>query len=372
MLLIISLPVSVFLAQNKQELREKAAPVEPLLGEAQQLKMMVIQYIPPGGVTSVYPEGISDTTGFIKNSFVSAMNNGTKFHGYSDASAGAMLNFTLADSDIYTINAPPPTRSDNPLNAPTKADNQPGYLDVQAIFTKYNICSVAKQKNIGIVTLLMADYGQYGPKGFEDYITGNKGIPTNGPILRGASYCDDKTIYVIAPVYTRGLAEALESYGHHLESAWAHFKYSEYIAWSDRNSCGNVHNPPNSRFEYDRENTASFQSDCGNWKVDGSGVKETLSCTTWGCRGAEWLIWWMQNVPTEWWPYIANPDGTIILPFPGDIDGNGRVDIFDYNILVGNFGKRYPDNLNGADLDNDGDVDIFDYNILVGNFGKTS
>jgi hypothetical protein len=53
---------------------------------------------------------------------------------------------------------------------------------------------------------------------------------------------------------------------------------------------------------------------------------------------------------------------------PGDIDGNGKVDIFDYNILLGNFGKT------GAgiqgDIDKNGKVDIFDYNILLSNFGK--
>lgn len=40
----------------------------------------------------------------------------------------------------------------------------------------------------------------------------------------------------------------------------------------------------------------------------------------------------------------------------GDININGRVDIFDYNILVSKFGNPYT---------------IFDYNILVANFGKS-
>ncbi len=52
----------------------------------------------------------------------------------------------------------------------------------------------------------------------------------------------------------------------------------------------------------------------------------------------------------------------------GDIDGNGKVDIFDYNILVTNFGKS-GSGIQG-DIDGNGKVDIFDYNLLVGNFGK--
>src|SRR3989344_1441139 len=53
----------------------------------------------------------------------------------------------------------------------------------------------------------------------------------------------------------------------------------------------------------------------------------------------------------------------------GDLDADGDVDIFDYNILTSNFGAT---GSNVADIDGDGDVDIFDYNILVENFGKTS
>lgn len=50
----------------------------------------------------------------------------------------------------------------------------------------------------------------------------------------------------------------------------------------------------------------------------------------------------------------------------GDLNNNGKVDIFDYNILVSNFGKTS----SVADIDGNGKVDIFDYNILVADFGK--
>lgn len=62
---------------------------------------------------------------------------------------------------------------------------------------------------------------------------------------------------------------------------------------------------------------------------------------------------------------ITNQDGTPkpaidklqkLLTFSGDINLNGRVDIFDYNILISKFGNPYT---------------IFDYNILVANFGKS-
>lgn len=56
----------------------------------------------------------------------------------------------------------------------------------------------------------------------------------------------------------------------------------------------------------------------------------------------------------------------------GDINRDGRVDIFDYNLLITDFGKTGNPGFTRADIDNNGKVDIFDYNILVENFGKTS
>ncbi|HWP28006.1 MAG TPA: N,N-dimethylformamidase beta subunit family domain-containing protein, partial [Chloroflexota bacterium] len=53
---------------------------------------------------------------------------------------------------------------------------------------------------------------------------------------------------------------------------------------------------------------------------------------------------------------------------PCDINRDGRVDIFDYVVLVQNFGKREPGN--AADCNGDGRVDIFDYVLLVQNFGR--
>lgn len=55
---------------------------------------------------------------------------------------------------------------------------------------------------------------------------------------------------------------------------------------------------------------------------------------------------------------------------PGDLNGDGKVDIFDYNLLVANFGKTGSPGFIPADIDKNGKVNIFDYNILVGNFGK--
>ena len=58
---------------------------------------------------------------------------------------------------------------------------------------------------------------------------------------------------------------------------------------------------------------------------------------------------------------------------PGDADGNGMVNIKDYNLIIGAFGSAtgsatYDEK---ADLNSDGMVNIKDYNIVIENFGKT-
>jgi hypothetical protein len=57
-------------------------------------------------------------------------------------------------------------------------------------------------------------------------------------------------------------------------------------------------------------------------------------------------------------------------PIPGDINKDGVVNIFDYNIFLQNFGATN-DCQNVADLNGDCSVNIFDYNILLQNFGRT-
>lgn len=54
---------------------------------------------------------------------------------------------------------------------------------------------------------------------------------------------------------------------------------------------------------------------------------------------------------------------------PGDVDGNGQIDIFDFNVVLSNFGKT-PAQRSEGDLDGNNKVDIFDFNILLTHFGK--
>ena len=53
----------------------------------------------------------------------------------------------------------------------------------------------------------------------------------------------------------------------------------------------------------------------------------------------------------------------------GDLNSDGTVNIFDYNLLLANFGNAECGNV--ADINVDCTVNIFDYNILLSNFGQS-
>lgn len=65
--------------------------------------------------------------------------------------------------------------------------------------------------------------------------------------------------------------------------------------------------------------------------------------------------------------------GWIAVTFPGDINGDRDVDIFDIVMMAGKYSTVKPDPLydSNCDLDFDGDIDIDDILIAVGNFDKS-
>ena len=63
----------------------------------------------------------------------------------------------------------------------------------------------------------------------------------------------------------------------------------------------------------------------------------------------------------------------MFITIPGDMDGDGDVDIFDIVIIASAYGTSIgnPAYNPNADIDGDGDVDIFDVVIAAGNYGTS-
>lgn len=72
--------------------------------------------------------------------------------------------------------------------------------------------------------------------------------------------------------------------------------------------------------------------------------------------------------PRSDWALVGPTSTGTFLPF--DLDQNGKMDIFDYNILFSDFGKTGKPGFVPSDLTKDGKVDTSDYTIFVVNYGK--
>jgi len=119
------------------------------------------------------------------------------------------------------------------------------------------------------------------------------------------------------------------------------------------------------------------------WLAAGESVWEVLnwSAPPDSMEAGTWTIGGMAAVVSGE-AYDENPANNIVIApttidareLPGDVDGNGIVDIFDAIEFAGHFGGG-PDleELYDAksDIDGSGTIDIFDAIILAGNFGKT-
>jgi hypothetical protein len=99
-----------------------------------------------------------------------------------------------------------------------------------------------------------------------------------------------------------------------------------------------------------------------------------------------WGAWYSTDLinHSELWPEMnniynncVNQPGTI-TPTPtipscdkqGDLNCDGKVNIFDFNILIINFGRTGDPGFTPADINKSGQVDLADFVILVTNFGQ--
>jgi len=164
---------------------------------------------------------------------------------------------------------------------------------------------------------------------YESRLVGPNGFWWNSPPLSHPGL--QRLISVMGLNYERGIAEAMESFGHRMESAlWKAFgrwdgnaqeqNYWELFTTIDKDrpgkaQVGNIHFPPNGMSDYDYGNRRYVATYADNWKrypilLDQSRV---INCTEWGCSHVGYLRWWYNHLPryvgvtdsvlNNWWLY---------------------------------------------------------------------
>jgi len=164
---------------------------------------------------------------------------------------------------------------------------------------------------------------------YESRLVGPNGFWWNSPPLSHPGL--QRLISVMGLNYERGIAEAMESFGHRMESAlWKAFgrwdgnaqeqNYWELFTTIDKDrpgkaQVGNIHFPPNGMSDYDYGNRRYVATYADNWKrypilLDQSRV---INCTEWGCSHVGYLRWWYGHLPryvgvtdsvlNNWWLY---------------------------------------------------------------------
>lgn len=255
-----------------------------------------------------------------------ALELGSTYHGLVDPRASCSLEYDIVKEVRYR--EPLPVSSfEIPWN--------PGIYrpDYVRILRREHICRLVESQRVDEVWLWGYHYGNIEPA--ESNMAGPFGDISNSERVADMPVCA-RTYTLYNYNYDRGLGEALENHGHHLEAIFRHVDwdglFSDFVDPFGRprpevNSCGSVHMPPNTAADYDWRNPLVVRSDCQSWNPQGTGRRRLVSCLDWTCdddSGATYKVWWMMSLPGKgnalwldgrrlrnWWDLVGQFDAVM-------------------------------------------------------------
>jgi len=151
----------------------------------------------------------------------------------------------------------------------------------------------------------------------------------------------EKLLSIMGLNYERGIPEAMESFGHRMESAlWKAFgrwnvNASPQNDWElfttidkdrpGKAQVGTIHYPPNGMSDYDWGNRRTVVSYADNWKRYPYlfNFTRSFNCSEWGCSHLGYMRWWYRHLPhsdgvtkgvlNNWWHYWYDYEGAVEL-----------------------------------------------------------
>ena len=277
----------------------------------------------------------------LTNLLSSSLTRASAYRGYKDPGAVSSLVYSVLDDREFL--SPVPVSSEFLQSA-----------DHKKILNDINICDYVDNRGVKEVWIWMYHTSTLAPiesnmsmgRDSQDFWThGSYGDISNSARLNDLPVCQ-KSYTVYDYNYGRGLGEALEDHAHQLEAIFSHLNNNLFSLFTTPygktdgtiNRCGNAHNPPNSRHEYDWANLSFTTSDCEDWRPEGFGATKQLNCVNWTpgnptCQhqtdylqdaNSTWKIYWMQNMPGQgnaltyqgkvlrnWWEFVGDFDSAM-------------------------------------------------------------
>ena len=273
---------------------------------------------------------------------VNSLGSGSTYHGFKDGAATPSLQYSVIEDKEFLKRKPVSTNV-IPWNPSVF---RPDYNFM--LTTDVTICNYVDNLGVKEVWVWGYHFGNIEPvesnmaMGSASQVHWNRG--TYGDVSNSEQIDDLPTCtqsYTLYNYnYSRGLAEALENHGHHIEAT---FRFVDATLWNKFqlphgepsptvNSCGWTHTGPNSKEQYEPGWTSEsiVKSNCEDWHPDGSGEVKDVDCHTWygeTCLingGVEFKKWWMQNIPGKdnnleyqgkllrnWWEFIGDFDAAL-------------------------------------------------------------
>lgn len=274
----------------------------------------------------------------VTNNLVQDLPNATSYQGYFYNNAPS-LTYHVVNTIEHTTAAP--------INSTLHA-GFPTYADYPGIMNSHNICNYVNNQGVREVWLwAYQGPSTQGPNHDQPYLniaeskmSGPYGDISNSYRWNDMPVCQH-TYVVYTFNYGRGTAEAMESWGHQIEMEDRNIDNNLFTLFQGQNypqtlgvtgRCGSVHNPPNARNEYDRNNPTPTASDCFNWNPDGMGPLTQISCANWGCgytsdnnnSSLNYMVWNWRSMPgrnntktyqgkqlRNWWDVHGNFDSVM-------------------------------------------------------------
>jgi len=325
------------------------AKIEPITSTLFNIPVLVLNYFPldkadptkidssivgpylPMGTTL---EQMRQKTNRITGELVSGLEKGSSYHGYKDSDSQPTLKYTIFETKEFLR---PIFRTNNPdWIFPDESDW--GFTaDHFNELNNINICDYVENKGVKEVWIWMYHYApdlngdgkadqdvnRYHVSPAESNMAGPYGDISNSRGINDLPICK-KTYTVYEYNYTRDFGEAIEDHTHQMEAIFRYVDsdtfWNKFVGGAiEPFACGWTHCPPNvmsqcASHNYDWDNEISVRSNCEDWKEDGSGEIKTVNCHTWAgsvCSsdsGDKFKVWWMQNIPRDWWIYIGDFD----------------------------------------------------------------